>query len=88
METVSFVHMDQGTAEEYAFLGSLWDAHKNAHLVDNVLGLLKALEGPTLGYKIDRYQHSLQSATTSTFAPSAFASARDWDVPGTRSMSP
>ncbi len=63
MDTVSFVHMDQGTAEEYAFLGPLWESHKNAHLVDNVLGLLKALQGPTLGYKIDRYQHSLQTAT-------------------------
>ena len=63
MQTVSFTRMDQGTAAEYAFLGGLWDEHKHQHLVGNVLGLLGQMRGPTLGYKIDRYQHSLQSAT-------------------------
>lgn len=63
MQTVGFTRMDQGTAEDYAFLGGLWVDHKNAHLVDNVLGLLKQMQGPTLGYQIDRYEHSLQSAT-------------------------
>ncbi len=63
METVSFTRMDQGSAEEYAFLGRLWEEHARTHLVDNVLGLLRLMQGPTLGYKIDRYQHSLQTAT-------------------------
>ena len=63
MESISFTRMDQGTAEEYAFLGRLWEAHKKDHLTDSVLGLLKQMQGPTLGYQIDRYQHSLQSAT-------------------------
>ena len=63
METVSFTRMDQGTREEYAFLGKVWEEHKLEGLVETVLGLLKAMQGPTLGYKIDRYQHSLQSAT-------------------------
>ena len=63
MDTVSFTRMDQGTREEYDFLGGLWTAHKQDHLADSVLGLLTAMRGPTLGYKIDRYQHSLQSAT-------------------------
>ena len=63
MESISFTRMDQGTAEEYAFLGRLWEKHKQDHLTDSVLGLLKQMQGPTLGYQIDRYQHSLQSAT-------------------------
>ena len=63
MDTVTFTRMADGTREEYAFLGGLWDSHKQAHLADSVLGLLRAMRGPTLGYKIDRYQHSLQTAT-------------------------
>ncbi len=63
METVSFTRMEDGTHEEYTFLGQLWNTHHYAALADNVLGLLKGLEGPKLGYQIDRYQHSLQSAT-------------------------
>lgn len=63
MQTVSFTRMDQGTATDYTLLGREWDAHKQQHLVDNVLGLLRQMQGPTLGYRIDRYQHSLQSAT-------------------------
>ncbi len=63
METVSFTRMEDGTREEYTFLGQIWNAHHHAALADNALGLLKRLEGPKLGYQIDRYQHSLQSAT-------------------------
>jgi predicted HD phosphohydrolase len=63
METVSFTRMDQGTTEEYVFLNGLWEANKQAHVVDGVLDLLKSLAGPKLGYRIDRYQHSLQTAT-------------------------
>jgi predicted HD phosphohydrolase len=63
METVAFTRMDQGTAEEYALVGRLYREHKQETLADNVLGLLKQMEGPKLGYQIDRYQHSLQTAT-------------------------
>ena len=63
MQQVRFTRMDQGTAEEYAFLGGLWEQHKRDHLVDSLFGLLQQMRGPTLGYQIDRYQHSLQSAT-------------------------
>ena len=63
MDSISFTRMDQGTAEEYAFLGRLWEEHKQDHLTDSVLALLRQMRGPTLGYRIDRYQHSLQSAT-------------------------
>lgn len=63
MDTIDFTQMKDGTQQEYQFLGDLLDAHIQANLADNVLGLLKAMAGPKLGYKIDRYQHSLQSAT-------------------------
>jgi predicted HD phosphohydrolase len=61
--TVSFTRMQDGTAEEYALLGRIAKAHVQATLTGNVLAMLKRLEGPAMGYKIDRYQHSLQSAT-------------------------
>ena len=62
METVSFSKMEDGTAEEYAFLETLYT--KCSHdLPDRVIGFLKQMQGDRLGYQIDRYDHSLQSAT-------------------------
>ncbi len=63
MEQVTFVHMDQGTKEDYEFLKPLFADHAQSVLVDNLMGMLKMLEGPKLGYQVDRYTHSLQSAT-------------------------
>ena len=62
MATVSFTRMEDGTAAEYQYLrGVYMDFHKN--VADEVLLMLGKLAGPTLGYKIDRYQHCLQSAS-------------------------
>ena len=55
--------MADGTKEDYEFLTPLFEEHAGQVLVDNLLTILKMLEGPKLGYQIDRYQHSLQSAT-------------------------
>jgi len=64
METVSFTRMDQGTREDYRLLDSCWREHHGpTPLTEAVLSHLKLLAGPKLGYRIDRYQHSLQSAT-------------------------
>ena len=63
MDMVSFTRMDQGTEEEYRFLEDIEVRQKETHLVENILGLLQSLAGPSLGYQIDRYQHSLQTAT-------------------------
>ena len=63
MDSVSFTRMDQGTAEDYALVGEQIETHTRATLADNVLGTLKMMRGPKLGYKIDRYEHSLQTAT-------------------------
>ena len=62
METVSFTKMEDGTAEEYAFLEPLYAQCSN-DLPDRVMGFLKQMQGDRLGYQIDRYDHSLQSAT-------------------------
>ncbi len=62
MKSVSFTRMADGTREEYQFLERQWSPSRG-QLADNVLGLLVRLEGPTFGYPIDRYQHSLQTAT-------------------------
>ncbi len=63
MEEVAFAHMADGTKEEYEFLTPLFEEHAKGHLVDNLKMMLGLLAGPKLGYRIDRYQHSLQSAT-------------------------
>ena len=63
METVSFEHMVDGIPEDYVLIGRELAAHKAEHLADHVLGTLKAMAGPLLGYPVDRFQHSLQSAT-------------------------
>jgi predicted HD phosphohydrolase len=63
METVSFTHMADGTKADYDLINRLSAEHTAAHLADNVLGMLAQMKGATLGFPIDRYQHSLQSAT-------------------------
>ena len=63
MEHVSWTRMEDGTKEDYEFLAGHYTEHSQDELVPNLVSLLKVLEGPKLGYQIDRYQHSLQSAT-------------------------
>ena len=62
METVSFTKMEDGTKEEYAFLEPLYIQCIDG-IPEMLLGLLKRMRGDRLGYQIDRYQHSLQTAT-------------------------
>ena len=62
METVSFTKMEDGTTEEYTFLTPLYNNCLN-NVPDTLLKILKQMQGDKLGYKIDRYTHSLQSAT-------------------------
>ena len=62
MESVSFTRMADGTAEEYAYLNPLYEKCRNG-VSDRLLELLKAMKGDKLGYQVDRYTHSLQSAT-------------------------
>ena len=62
MKSVSFTRMADGTAEEYAFLTPFYENCRNG-VSDRLLELLKAMKGDKLGYQVDRYTHSLQSAT-------------------------
>jgi predicted HD phosphohydrolase len=63
MNVASFTRMEDGTREDFQFISRQFHAHVADTLVDNLFVNLKRMQGPTLGYKIDRYQHSLQSAT-------------------------
>src|SRR4051794_35477051 len=66
MDVVSFVHMSEGTADDYAFLDKQLAGHLarvRAELPNYVTKLLHEQAGFALGYRIDRYQHSLQTAT-------------------------
>lgn len=66
MATVSFTSMDQGTAEEYALLDrelAPYAEQRRRELPGAVLQMLEDQKGNALGYRIDRHQHSLQTAT-------------------------
>lgn len=60
---VSFTKMDDATPEELSLIVTLSKKHLNDKLVDTMIDLLNQLKGPTLGYRVDRYEHSLQTAT-------------------------
>ena len=60
--TVSFTSMAAGTREDYELLESL-EAHFASTTADRVLEQLRGLAGSLAGYKVDRLEHSLQSAT-------------------------
>ena len=62
IKSVSFTRMEDGTAEEHAFLTPLYEKCRNG-VSDRLLELLKAMKRDKLGYQVDRYTHSLQSAT-------------------------
>ncbi len=61
-ETVSFIRMDEGTFEDYQLLDRAY-RRLTDNVADTVLAQLKLLAGDKIGYPIDRYQHSLQTAT-------------------------
>ena len=61
-KTVSFRRMDEGSAADYALLASLEEGYV-AGLTDRLLAALRNLQHSLDGYRIDRLQHSLQSAT-------------------------
>ncbi len=62
MKHVDWIRMEDGTEEEFALVMQLEEKF-NADLVDRVLDHLKLLDVDWGGYRINRYQHCLQSAT-------------------------
>jgi predicted HD phosphohydrolase len=59
----SFRQMDDATPEEIVRIFAAANVEMHAAFLPNLLGQLEALKGPTFGYRVDRYEHSLQSAT-------------------------
>ena len=62
MQTVNFTRMSDGTAEEYAFLERL-EADYVRGLPRRIERSLARLADSFSGYRVDRLEHSLQSAT-------------------------
>jgi len=62
MKTVSFTQMQDGTAEEYAYLDKLEDQYKLG-LPQRLMAALAPLEHSLSGYKVSRLEHVLQAAT-------------------------
>jgi predicted HD phosphohydrolase len=61
--TVSWTSMQDGDQADYEMLTPQFEEHARSALVVNLTTMLGMLKGPTLGYQVDRYDHSLQSAT-------------------------
>ena len=61
-ESVNFTRMADGTYDEYQLLARLYEPLVT-RLPDEVIGMLGRLKGDKMGYKVDRYEHSLQTAT-------------------------
>ena len=62
MSEVTFTQMKDGTQEDYLMLDRLEQEHVKG-LPDRILSALASLCDGLAGYKIDRLQHSLQTAT-------------------------
>ncbi|WP_079200988.1 HD domain-containing protein [Pseudomonas sp. CC6-YY-74] len=61
MQQVDFIRMKDGTFEEYHFLEHL-EREFNKGLADRILTALQGLAGTLSGYKVNRLEHSLQTA--------------------------
>lgn len=63
--TVRFTSLDQCTKEEWDLIIRHHEAHyaQEGALADEVLLILQRQKGPKLGFKVDRFEHSLQTAT-------------------------
>ncbi|MDA8797047.1 HD domain-containing protein [Luminiphilus sp.] len=75
MTEVSFTQMKDGTQADYQMLEQLETDHIQG-LPDRVMTALAALSNGLAGYKIDRLQHSLQTATRAQ----ADGASIDWIV--------
>ena len=62
LERSKFTAMADGTAEDYTLIGQ-WIRESRGSLLSNVYGMLERLKDEDHGYQVDRYTHSLQTAT-------------------------
>lgn len=61
-ERASFRHMQEGTADDWRIIGGEFADYARA-LPDRVIAHLELLRGDFGGFPVDRYTHSLQTAT-------------------------
>lgn len=61
-QAVAFTRMEDGTFEEYQFLAGKY-VPLIERVADEAIAALQRLAGDKMGYQVDRYEHSLQSAT-------------------------
>jgi predicted HD phosphohydrolase len=61
--TVGFTEMGGISARDWDIIVKHHEAFYSANLAGEVLSLFRRLRGPKLGFQIDRYDHSLQTAT-------------------------
>ena len=59
---MTFTAMDTSTAEEWAVIGKETVAFQ-PEVAERVLGMLRSLQGVTVGFAVDQLVHSLQTAT-------------------------
>lgn len=62
MKTVKFTSMEEGDAEDYAYLDELEDRYKEG-LSGRLIEALAKLDGSLSGYQVSRLEHVLQAAT-------------------------
>lgn len=60
---VSFTRMDDASPEEMELIRDEAGNHRRDEWLKTILRLLESMKGYTFGYQVDRYEHSLQSAT-------------------------
>jgi len=59
----TFTRMEDATPEELAVVVAEAKVHLGDRVADRLIAQLDTLKGPTLGYQVDRYEHSLQTAS-------------------------
>ena len=62
MKTVNFIHMEDGTREEYEFLDQQEEIYREGH-VERLLAAMRNLQNSFSGYRVSRLEHCLQGAT-------------------------
>ena len=61
--TVGFTDIKDVDSRDWDIVIKYHEDYHRRHLADEMLGMLDRLKGPKLGFKVDRYEHSLQTAT-------------------------
>src|SRR5215470_7859350 len=61
--TVSFTRMGEINRRDWDIVVRHHEDFYEKNLADEILNLFGRLKGPMLGFQVDRYEHSLQTAT-------------------------